>query len=345
MKEREYRFDIIRLISTLLVIIIHFSNQYCRYLPHVKSSSFVAASCFNSLGRISVPLFFMISGALTLNRDIPSKKLRNKIFHFLSVLISWTLIYIIFDIYYMKYEFTREQYFTLIYDNLKPHLWFMYVIIALYIISPFARILAVHMSKNQKKYFLALWIVFCGGSTLLRIIFEWFEIKTTLSYEIPLVQGTYYLGYFLAGSILYEAVKGGFKVRKWLLVLIFILSNAITIGGTLLFSFKNNAFYSLFLAYRCLPVMLASLSIYLLIISVEKIRIGFFTRFLAFVSPLLFGVYLIHIIFFDLIVRTLPVLNIPSYYGIPLFSITTMILSVLSIFVLSKIPLIRRIVK
>ncbi|MCQ2483541.1 MAG: acyltransferase family protein [Clostridia bacterium] len=345
MKEREYRFDIIRLISTLLVVVIHFSNQYCRYLPQIKSVSFIAASCFNAIGRISVPLFFMISGALTLNRDISPQKLKNKIIHFLSILVSWTLIYIIFDIYFMKYEFTKEQYLTLIYDNLKPHLWFMYVIIALYIISPFARILAVHMSKNQKKYFLALWIIFCGGSSLLRIVFDWFEIKTTLSYEIPLVQGTYYLGYFLAGSILYEAVKNGLKLNKCVLTLVFILSDAVTIGGTLLYSFRNDSFYSQFLAYRCLPVMLASLSLYLLIISVREIKIGFFTRFLSFTSPLLFGVYLIHIIYFDIIVRTLPVLNIPSCYGIPLFSVITFTVSLLSIWILSEIPLIKKIVK
>lgn len=344
LREREYGFDIIRLIATLLVIVIHISNNYCRYLPSVNSLSFTGAAIFNSLGRVSVPLFFMISGALMLHKDIDSKKLLKKVIHFLEILVFWTIVYIFFDIYFMHYTFTTEQYFTLIFDNLKPHLWFMYAIIALYLISPFARILVANMTLNQKRYFTYLWLFFCGGSKALRIVFDWFEITTTLEYEVPLVQGTYYLGYFILGSLLYEEIKNGRRINRLLAALSFILSVAVISAGTILYSRHTGKFYSQFLSYRNLPELMASLALYILVLEFPRPSKEFTKRFLAYVSPKLFGIYLTHIIWFDLMVTRLNVRSVISFIGIPMYTLAIAIISFVTVLIISKIPVLRKLV-
>lgn len=343
MIDREYRFDIIRFVSTILVVVIHISNYYCRYLKNINSSSFVGATIFNSVARISVPLFFMISGALTLGRDIPYKKLCKKVLHFIFVLAVWSLVYIVFDIRYMEYEFTKEQYITLIFNNLKPHLWFMYVIIGLYMISPFARILVVNMTPKQKDAFILLWIVLSGGSKLLRIVLEWFQITDFTTYQVPIVQGTYYLGYFMAGYLIYEKIKGGMKVRKWSFVLAFLLSVAVIILGTLYYSINLKKFYAQFLSYQNLPEIIASLSIFILILSsdIKSLKIQ---KFFISLSPLLFGVYLMHIIPFDILIKTQPVLETNAFIGVPLYSLSVLGITLLVSFIIHKIPYIKRII-
>lgn len=345
MREREYRLDIIRLLSTFLVVVIHISNYYCRYLPKVRTSSFVGASVFNSIARISVPLFFMISGALMLGRDINVKKLMGRIGHFVFVLVVWTLVYVIFDIKYMGYTFAKEQYITLIFDNLKPHLWFMYVIIGLYMVLPFARILIKNMDRTLRRYFMVLWLVFCGGSLLLRIILEWFEIKTTLSYEIPIVQGTYYLGYFMAGRIIYERLQECNLPRKIWSLAIFVAATSVTVLGTISYSFRDKKFYNVFLSYRNLPIMLAAISVFVFILSLPQIKSERLKKVLAFLAPRLFGIYLIHIIFFDILIKSVDMLKINSFIGIPLSSLGIMLVSFVAVFVISLIPGVRKIIE
>lgn len=280
-----------------------------------------------------------------LGRDIEIKKLLNKIGHFVFVLMVWTLVYIIFDIKYMGYTFELEQYVTLIFDNLKPHLWFMYVIIGLYIVQPFARILIKNMDLKLRKYFMLLWIVFCGGSFLLRIFMQWFEIEASLNYEIPLIQGTYYLGYFMAGRIIYEWLLEGARVNKNLCLLTFIMANSVTVLGTLCYSFRDKKFYATFLSYRNLTVMLAALSVFVLVMSMPKVRSDRARSFLAFVSPRLFGVYLIHIIFFDILIESMNVLKINSFIGVPVSSVFIGAVSFVVVLIVSFIPGVKRVIE
>lgn len=345
MREREYRFDIIRLISTFLVIMIHMSNHYCRHFSHIEMNSFVGASIFNSIGRISVPLFFMISGALTLGRDIPIKKLINKILHFIFVLAVWSLIYIVFDIKYMGYSFTKEQYIKLVFVELKAHMWFMYVIIGLYIISPFARILIKNMNDELRKYFMLLWVTFCGGGFLLKVILVWFKISTKLNYPIPLIQGTYYLGYFMAGKIIYDKIKEGHRFKKSISLITLILSLGFAAGGTILYSLNNNKYYSSFLCYRNLPIILASLSAYVLLLSLPELKSDKVKGFLSRISPVLFGIYLSHIIWFDFLIKENKVYEINSFIGIPAATILIFTVSLTVVYILSKIPIVRKIIE
>lgn len=74
MKEKDYNLEIIRNISFLSVIIIHVANYYCRAFDKIPQNEYIFSLILDTLARVSVPCFFMISGALLLGRDEPLKK-------------------------------------------------------------------------------------------------------------------------------------------------------------------------------------------------------------------------------------------------------------------------------
>ena len=60
MAKRDYRLDLLRVISMIMVVIIHIANYYCRAFYDIDKISYLGALIFNTISRISVPFFFMV---------------------------------------------------------------------------------------------------------------------------------------------------------------------------------------------------------------------------------------------------------------------------------------------
>ena len=95
MKEKNYNLELIRMISFIFVIVIHVSNYYCRAYGDITIGEYSFSLLLNLLARISVPCFFMITGALLLGRQESLHKHAKRIFRFLIVLLVWSVIYMI----------------------------------------------------------------------------------------------------------------------------------------------------------------------------------------------------------------------------------------------------------
>ena len=66
------------MISCIFVIVIHVTNYFCRAYGEITQSEYLFALLLDTLARVSVPCFFMISGALLLGREEPLKKTRGE---------------------------------------------------------------------------------------------------------------------------------------------------------------------------------------------------------------------------------------------------------------------------
>ena len=69
MRKRDNRLDLLRVISMIMVVIIHIANYYCRAFNDIDKISYLGTLIFNTISRISVPFFLMISGATLLNKE------------------------------------------------------------------------------------------------------------------------------------------------------------------------------------------------------------------------------------------------------------------------------------
>ena len=102
MKEKNYNLELIRMISFVLVIAIHVTNYFCRAYGKIPQGEYLFSLALDTAARVSVPCFFMISGALLLGREEPVSKHISRLIRFVIVLVVWSAIYYVWNIGYMK---------------------------------------------------------------------------------------------------------------------------------------------------------------------------------------------------------------------------------------------------
>ena len=320
-KTREYAFDILRVISMIMVIIIHIANVYCRSFGMISTKSYLISLIFNTICRVSVPIFFMISGTLLLDREFNKSKYLKRVIKYLILIVVWDIIYLVWEYFYLG--ITYDKLYMLIIDPYRAHLWFLYTILVLYAIQPLLKLIMDKSNNVVKTILLTIWIILSLASMLNPYIAKFFTIFS-------------YIGYFIIGKYLYDFIKK-YDLRKYslTLIIIMIICYSISIWMNYSLSISLNQFYNLFFAYRTPFIMISSFALYILIISnyqkdnLNKLFIG--------LSDLSLGVYLIHGIFLDITVKEFIYSSINSLIGIPIFTIIIFILSALSIKLIKKI--------
>lgn len=191
--------DFIRVIATLAVMILHTTYTYYNNTANSTTRLWRILGYVTELSRIGVPLFFMISGYLLLNKDIVSigsfyKK------RFAKVGIPF-VIYNVFYYFYMHLSAASDISLKSFFDELINqgscyHLWFVYSILFIYLLMPFLQMIVKGCSQKQLILFLFL-VVF--QSTLRPFINTVFGGKIFLFITDDGFMG--YIGYVILGYI------------------------------------------------------------------------------------------------------------------------------------------------
>lgn len=292
---QELYIDILRVVACFLVVSIHVSADYMRNLLKQEAMfELWIAYTINTTSQIAVPLFVLISGYLLLGRDIGLLSLFKKItFRILLPLFLFGSLCII----YWNWFYSLSQVITLsfmLHEFIKGpmmfHLWFMYMLAALYLLIPLLNYIVIHIQTQEIKYFFVLWLVFSIINSL-KIIHE-FQINTWFL-NIDLI--TRYVPYFLAGALL---KKLDIRINSIVLILVFILMIIITLLLSVAISPDLNNFNTVLMDGVSPTIIIASLSCFLLIknlfATVDVNANKFKCLSIYFLSRWSFGVYLIH---------------------------------------------------
>ncbi len=152
--------DALRVLATVAVVVMHVSAIA---LKQSDAFDWWIGNMFVSLSQWGVPIFIMISGALLLD---PSKDEKVSIYltkrfkRILIPLLFWTCVYFAFlqlrgqDItlrFALKSFFTGGPYY---------HLYFLYLILGLYLITPALKIYIHNASPANVQYCLAICFLF-----------------------------------------------------------------------------------------------------------------------------------------------------------------------------------------
>ena len=165
-RQRVEYLDFLRVFATVMVFIIHCTYEYMWDFSNKGEALWVFLVYLTELLRTGVPIFFMISGYLLLQKDITDIKGFYKK-RFLKIAVP----FIIYDIFYyilncMIYgsEITISRFFAELADKGSAyHLWFVYSILFIYLLMPFLRMMVSKCS--QKALWLLLFLV-CFQSTI-----------------------------------------------------------------------------------------------------------------------------------------------------------------------------------
>ena len=229
---RVFYMDFLRVISMFAVIILHTASSKINSVD-IGGLNWQVLNFFDSATRWCVPIFVMISGILFLNpkKEISIGNIYKKyIPRLLIILFAWNFLYAIFSCV-VEHSFSLQTFISNI--LLGPvHMWFLYMIIGLYMITPFLRKIAI--DEKLLKYFLLLWFIFSTINIIAQI--TGFNIATTIledKMSIHFVIG--FSGYFLLGYFL--STK---QYKNKYAIIIGIICFFVTIVGTYLLSIGNN---------------------------------------------------------------------------------------------------------
>lgn len=146
--------DLLRLAAIFFVMVLHVAGGYW-YDVDLRSFEWKVLNIYDATGRWGVPVLIMISGVLFLGKDRPLKRLyRKNILRIFTAFVFWSVIYAVM---FHSPERGREGFISEIVVGYY-HLWFLYMLLGLYIVSPLLRRIA--QSETALRYFLVLSFVF-----------------------------------------------------------------------------------------------------------------------------------------------------------------------------------------
>jgi len=278
--------------------------------------SYICSLLFNSICRVSVPIFFMISGALLLEQPVDFKKNNNRTISMLTKTIVWIMVYIVWDYFYLGERYNIKSIFTV---PVRVHFWFMYVMIGICITTPLWQKMVSGDSKSFMKYFTVVFIL------VMAVTFVLNRMKMSITYEIPLFGNSCYAGYFIMGYFIRHYIDD-LKINKWICVAVLLSCISITTILTYNATIKIGRHYEGFSDFRSVFIGVSAMIVFYLVMKMKspKPRI-----WISFFSKHSFNIYMMHVFFLDILQQNINVTRISSWLGTPIFFVFMLSLSVI----------------
>ncbi|MFT9194270.1 MAG: acyltransferase family protein, partial [Schleiferilactobacillus harbinensis] len=334
--------DVIRVLSMLGVVLLHVSAYPLRHA--LGSGSWHLANILTTLTSPSVPLFFMISGAMVLaspHTDDIRYVWRERMLTLFVPFLVWSAIAILV---YQRHRGVLtlasfwQTFVSIPTQGAAVALWFMYPLFVLYALSPLLKKLIDAGGNQLLGYALGIWLItnslLPSIAALLPVPYKNFFL---LSNDWRLVGG--YLGYFLLGYALYKWQP---KLSTSQLALISVALIAVISAATWAVTMHTGVYDERFKGYTTFLMVLLTASLFLLCKSVGEKLPGWLVWLAETLSPLTYGVYLIHNLIVLVITDPLYVKHaLPFYLQLPLNFVIAAALSMIVIGICTSIPVIR----
>ena len=294
MKERNYNYDIMRVLACIMIICMHAP------MPNLNANGIILStiSYFTAPG---LCLFFVISGSLLLPiKTDTTTFLKKRLGKVIMPTLVFTILYIILNCINGEQQNILRTICSIPFSA-QGHgvLWFMYTLIGLYLVAPIISKWLDSASKREVELYLLLWVItLCFP--ILKLFVGINEGNTGVLYYF-----SGYIGYFILGYYL-KKYPESISLKK------LIIPDIIAILAPIAFKVMHIEidFYSMFW-YLSIFVALLCTTIYVLI---SKIKIKKRGGIVELISNLSFGIYLIHIAVMRFFIWELDfIININNY--------------------------------
>ena len=194
--------DLIRVVAVVLVILLHASiESYTNVTLDAAQSQMYwwTTTIYDSLARICVPLFVMLSGFLLLQPikvHEPIRVFLQKRFTRIGLAFGfWSVIYFAWSFYVHNQALSVTYVIQGLLTGPYYHFWYIYLIAGLYIITPILRVIIAYGDRKILKYIIAVWFV---GVSVVPL----FQLLTGFTVEPNLILVAGWIGYFVFGAYL-----------------------------------------------------------------------------------------------------------------------------------------------
>ena len=177
--------DIIRIFAFAFIVMLHTLNR--QYGLTVWMSGYAVIS-------IGVNLFIMISGYLLLDKAESVKDFfKKRFFSILPLFVAFNIVYI----YFYNHSFIAVKKIS------APHFWYIYMILGLYLLTPWLR-KVLQYAEKETFYVVVLWFL-CN---VLNPYMQFFKFPKIPFSHFPI---TGFIGYYILG---YYLKKYRYKLEK-----------------------------------------------------------------------------------------------------------------------------------
>jgi surface polysaccharide O-acyltransferase-like enzyme len=335
---RDHALDVMRVVATLLVITIHAS---AKGFGLMSERNWWAVNAWESLARVSVPLFFMISGALLLPRTHAIASIGRRLWRIGLPLLAWSVLYLLW------FRHTGEHHgawLALIAAGpVVAHLWYLYALAGIYIFLPV--LAAFHQAIPVRVQLFCLLFWFIAASLVpLEVALTGRRLLGIDWAALPL-----YPGYMAVGALLYRHTpavpRRAATACAWAAWILLSVAIALaTWWRSHILAHADETFY----VYSSPLVALAAIAAFvgLRALGAAGVRPG--SRLHAGVGAFAnvsFGVYLAHVwVLFMLDAYGIDYRFANPWVAIPLLVLLAAALSALLVRILQALPLVRAIV-
>lgn len=330
MNQRNLNFDFLRVMAALAVVCIHVSANVVLTTPDIHSMAWWSGNIAAAFCRWCVPVFVMISGALLLSSPkdyTPIEFYKRRASRLLPAIVFWSFVYMVFR-KYTENEFNLSVAVnSVIKGTPYYHLWYIYMVVGLYLVTPFIRQMIAAINADSLRILIVICFVIATTASL-----SGDKSLTFLPSFLP------FIGYFLVGYYLcnYYSNLSGFLLTSVFLVCVVMVS----VGTNALFPLFGKKAWSVMHDYLNPLVMIMSLCVFIFFTKKSMTISG---DLIQRVAPITLGIYLVHPLWLSLLDKFgVTGALIHPLIGIPVTTLLTFLLSVLSSALLARIFILRQ---
>lgn len=344
--KRHQGLDLLRVIAIYMVMQIH-TGEFEYISPSgtvLHTAGAWAVGWTNSLMRVCVPLFVMISGFFLFPVGDERKFFRKRFTRVLIPFVVWCVVYA----FYYYAQGTASLHTTLLniakipvnYGTEVGHLWFVYMLMGIYLIAPVFSPWIVSASRKSMELFLALW-----GMTLLLPFIHLFFSSVWGECYWNATPTLYYFTGFIGYAVLAAYIKRFWMAPSlrvdWLAIGMVVVGYSATAGGFLYRLRYEHQVQSLELTWNftTLNVAIMTAGLFLLFRNLRADReTSLVWRLIDDLSRMSYGMYLAHIIVLNAVHSLMAPFLENAFLRIPAIALTTFVITYLGVKLLSLLP-------
>ena len=341
--KRYFGIDLIRVVACFLVMQTHAGEIY--YIEDngdlIRNEKNIWPGIFNSLARVCVPLFVMISGYLLLPMKTDystflKKRFTRVSFPFIAFCIFYDIYYYIRGVIDVKTMLINIPKIFINYGSELGHLWFMYMIMGVYLLIPIFSPWIKSAKKEHFYFYFVIWLI-SSFSCYIHLAFPqiWGEVYWNNNTVVQGFIGDF--GYAVLGAFIKLHLKE--KNLYILGIILYLIGSGFTMFGFLYRREEATTCEEIEVTWKfdSINVVIATFGVFLLLRKVEckNEKVVKIFNDIALKS---YGMYLIHIFFLQFFKYVFDAPNQFPLWCIFVIAILTFITSYLVIKALSYIP-------
>ncbi|MCW4047697.1 MAG: acyltransferase family protein [Candidatus Bathyarchaeota archaeon] len=341
--------NLIRVVAIVLVIMLHASGE-----PPANDLQammyWLTTTAYNSFAATCVPLFVILSGALLLQPskvNEPIKVFLKKRFNRIGwAFMFWTAAYFAWRYFANHEALTFNSIVQGLLSGAYIHMWFLYLIAGLYLITPVLRLITAYGEQHLLKYLLVLWFLGVAVVPLLQLI---------KVYDLSMIQVNVFvfggwIGYYILGIYLQKV-----QLRSSILYGLLILGFAWTMIGTFLVTFPFNSLGRYYYFYDSLTInmIISTVALFLILSKYKPDWPGnnhpHVNRVVQAISANILPIYLFHYMILESLQRgyfgfkiSLTILD--PIVEVPLITVVTLFITLGLILLMKKVPVLKKII-